>query len=566
MAPVTRVLRGRIYIGDEGKRRTEAIAWRDGSIVACGSERDVLAAAGAGAVVEDTGGSTVLPGFIDAHQHPSIIALYAAGVRLTPPEVTDIASLQRRIAAAASITAEGEWIVATHWDENLLAERRPPTRAELDDAAPDHPVFALHYTCHRGVANGRALDRVSIDRGSPDPAGGFIGRDSRGSPNGLLVERAMSPVESLARAALVARDAEGFFSRLLDHHRALAASGITRVVDAATPMDLVALYRAAADRGALIVPTLAMPVSTSGWLEAPWDAIEGPATGTTEGALEIGPVKLIFDGAPGCAMCLSWWQSAASLLHAFAISVAQRTLGPIRASMSLEPRMGAKIRTGITIYAREEAKRVIDAAIERGFAVATHAIGNEAIEHALEVYESVDRLDSAGMPRLEHAAFLSPELVRRIAGVGAAVVTQPHFASLPAYEGAPSIPGIRNAPLRWLLDAGVKVAGSSDFPVAGFAPLDAIRSAVTRRTNRGRIYEGDQRISLDEAIAIYTRHAAEVTGCLSSRGTLEVGKRADLVVVDGPLETDRDLEHARVRATFIGGELVFGRAQTESAP
>lgn len=552
-----RILLGAIRAMDDRDTRAEAIAWRDGAIVAIGSEADARRVAPE-ATVHAVGGATVLPGFVDAHQHPSVTALYGAGVPLVPPVVTSIETLLHRVRAAATSRSEGEWLVFTHWDENLLAERRPPTRAELDDAAPQHPVFALHYSCHRGVANSRALERASLDDHTPDPSGGAMGRSQGGALDGLLIERGMSRVEALARSALAARDADGFFSRLGAHHRALVETGITRVVDACVPPELVELYRAADQRGVLVVPTLMMPVSAKGWLEPPWDALDGPPTGTIEGKLEHGPVKLVFDGAPSCAMCLGWVQSAATTLRAFVMAAQRGTLDPIRNAFSVEPRPGLKIRTGIEIYARDEAKKVIGAAIERGFAVATHAIGNEAIDHVLDVYEQSRGLDRAGPPRIEHASFTSRELVRRIAGAGIAVVAQPNFLSLPAYDVAPSIPGIRNGALRWFLDAGIAVAGSSDAPVAGFAPLDGIRAAVHRKTSSGRTYEPDQRISIDEAIAMYTRTAARVSGFGDRCGTLEVGKRADLVVVEGPLDREAELAIARVRTTVIGGEVVFG--------
>jgi predicted amidohydrolase YtcJ len=193
-------------------------------------------------------------------------------------------------------------------------------------------------------------------------------------------------------------------------------------------------------------------------------------------------------------MCLSWYQTAGALVRSWAMSMRRGTLDPLRAAMSVKPRVGLHIRTGISIYRREEAHAIVRAALERGFAVATHAIGNDAIDIAVSAYESAgSALGRVGLPRLEHGTFLSRELVARIAGVGAAVVTQPHFVSLPAYDSAASIPGLKNAPLRWLLDAGVKVAGSSDFPVAGFDPLDGIRGAIRRRTAGGRLYEPEQR-------------------------------------------------------------------------
>ena len=138
------------------------------------------------------------------------------------------------------------------------------------------------------------------------------------------------------------------------------------------------------------------------------------------------------------------------------------------------------------------------------------------------------------------------------------MVTQPNWIGIQAFASVPRIPKMRLLPLRWLLDAGVLVAGSSDFPCASQDPLDGIRGAVLRRTVRGAVREPDQRIELFEALALYTRKAAEVCGCLDRCGTLEVGKRADLVVLEGPLGHAGQLEGARVRATVVGGEVVFG--------
>ena len=544
---------------DERGNRCEAVAWRDGAIVAAGSLTEVERSVEGGCERIDGGGRAVLPGFIDAHHHPSIVALYGGVVKLAPPAVTDVVSLQRALREASSALEPGRWLVANEWDELLLSERRPPTRQELDDAVPDRPLFAMHYTCHRAVANSRALELAGIGRGTSDPSGGLISRGSGGVPDGLLIERGMSRVESLARANLAAHDAEGFFTRLAAHHRAMLAAGITRVVDATVPIDLATLYREAARRGVIRVPTVMFPVSATGYLEAPWDALDGPVTGDGDELLSVGPVKLVLDGAPGCAMCLSWMQVAGAMVNTWALALRQRSIDPLRTAFSLAPTVGRNVRTGVQIYRRDEARDVVRAAADRGFALALHAIGNEAVDIAVSAFESAGpSIDRKGAPRIEHATFLSRSLVKRIGAVGAAVVTQPHLLSLPAYEGAGSIPELRNAPLRWLLDEGVTVAGSSDYPVAGFDPLDGVRDAISRRTPRGREYEPDQRVSLDEALAMYTRSAARVCGCLDRCGSLEAGKRADLVMLDGPLGSASHVASARVRATVLGGETVFG--------
>jgi predicted amidohydrolase YtcJ len=570
-----------VRVMDDRSTRADAIAWREGRVLAVGTRSEVERLAGAGAETVDLGGVTVLPGFIDAHHHPSLAALYGGLVRLSPPAVTDIASLQAALARAAAELEPGRWLVALDWNEALLAEARPPTRQELDDAAPNHPVLAMHYSFHRAVANSCALELAGIGRDTPEPAGGIISRGRGGLPDGLLIERGISRLETLARASLVARDVEGFFARLAAHHRALAAAGITRVVDAAVPVDLLTLYREAARRGELLVPTVVMPVGAAGYLEPPWDALEGATSGTplsddslTRDLLVVGPLKLIFDGAPTCAMCLSARQSIGVFFRSWAMAIRRRSLDPIRASMSVRPRFSAdgKIRTGIALYPRADAAAIVRAASERGFSVATHAIGNEAIDLAVAAYEAAGpALQRPGAPRIEHGTFLDRALVARIAGLGCAVVTQPIFLTLPTFANAPSIPNLRAIPLRWLLDAGVAVAGSSDFPVCGFEPLDGIRAAVTRRaraasrTSTEEIHEPEQRIEIDEALALYTRTAAAVSGCADRCGELGVGKRADLVVLDRALRGMDTLAAAQVRATLIGGKVVFGSPAPHAA-
>lgn len=552
------------WLFDAPGSRASALAWQGQRLSAVGSREDVLRAAGPDAEVWDAGGATLLPGFIDAHQHPSLAALYAGGVQLVAPVVTDIPSLQRALASASERLLPGEWLVAMNWDEALLKEHRPPTRRELDAAVPAHPLFALHYTCHRGLANSRALELAGIGRGTPDPSGGSVSRGAGGEPDGLLIERGMSRVEALARRALCARDADGFLERLGRHYRALLACGITHVVDTAVPADLATLYEEAQRRGLVTLPTVLMPVSTTGYLDAPGDVLQGPGTGTRNGMLSVGPVKLIIDGAPGCAMCLSWWQTAGVAISTWAMSVRQRSFDPVRVGMSVKPRLGRAVRTGIFLYQPDELKAVVRAAAERGFAVASHAEGNEAVALALSAYASVgSSLKGAGAPRFEHVLFADREQAARIAGAGIAVAAQPYFLSLPAFASAPAIPGLPIEPLRWLLDAGVVVAGSSDFPVTGFDPLDGIRAAVRRTDAGGAVHAPEQCLTLEEACTLYTRNAALASGCLDECGTLEVGKRADLVLLDMPLSSARALDDARVRCTVVGGEFAFSREPLE---
>jgi predicted amidohydrolase YtcJ len=530
-------------------RVAEAIAFEDGVITEVGDERAVIDAA-KGARVIDVGAATVLPGFIDAHHHIAISALYDGAVRLVPPAVTDIASLMATLREASERTPPGRWLVVTQWDESLLRERRPPTREELDAAVPDRPLFALHHTCHRGLANSRALELAGIDRQTPDPSGGAISRGSGGHPDGLLIERGMSRVEQLARADRAKADEAGILDRLAAHYRAITRVGITRLADAAVPRDLVPLFRALGARGDVLVPTHVCPVSVRGWLEEPLDALDGAGTGERDGEnLFIGPVKLVFDGAPGCSMCLSWGQALVSMARTVGLSIRRRSLDAIRTSMSIAPRLGRDVRSGIAIYQPEDASRVVRAVVEHGYSVATHALGNAAIEVALGAYASAgEALHRGGIPRLEHAGFADASQARKMADLGVAAVVQPAMLEMHMTASAARIPGLPFFPLRRLVDAGVRVVGSSDYPVHSFDPLVGIRAAISRRNAHGEVVDEGERVTLDEALAMYTRNAAEVLGCLGETGTLEVGKRADLVVIDG-----LDDGAPTLRKTWVGG-------------
>jgi hypothetical protein len=543
------LLAGRIRTLDPTLPLAEAVAFEDGRIVAVGPRARVEEAA-AGAEVVELGDATVLPGFVDAHHHVAISALYDGSVRLVPPKVTDVASLQAALAEAAKASPPDRWLVATHWNESLLRERRPPTRQELDAAVSDRPVFLLHHTCHRALASSKALELAGIDRHTPEPAGGAISRGPGGVPDGLLIERGMAPVEQLARADRLRVDVDGVLDRMAAHYRGVRASGITRLCDTAVPRDLLGAFRTLAARGDVLVPTHACPVSIRGWLPEPIDALEGEGTGEAAGPnLWIGPVKLVFDGAPGCSMCLSWGQSLVSFARTLALTVRHRSLDALRTTLSLSPRYGLDVRTGIALYQPEDGTRIVRTSLERGFAVASHALGNAAIEVALGAYAAAGlRLHEHGVPRLEHAAFAEPDDARRMADLGVAAVVQPSMLEMHMTASAARIPGLPLFPLRRLRNAGVRLVGSSDYPVHTFDPLAGIRAAVQRENAHGDVVDPEERLTLDEALAMYTRDAAEVLGVGHETGTITRGKRADLVVVEG-----LDDGAPRLSRTWVGG-------------
>jgi predicted amidohydrolase YtcJ len=543
----------------EGQDEVEALAVDGGSIAAVGSRAEVEAVAGPGASRVDLRGRALGPGFIDAHHHLSFAALFEGCVDCSPGAAPDHAALAARLRAAAASRERGAWIVGYGYDEQAMRERRHPTRAELDAACPEHPVFVYHYTCHEGVASTKAFELARVDARTPDPPGGAIARDRRGQPSGHLRETAICPVERLARADRVSRD-DGLVARLGRASRRLFAAGITRICDPTVSPDIAALYRAAKASGELTLPVVMMQVSPNGYLIPPLDALEAARVGDGPEDLRTCGVKAIMDGGVGCALTFSLGQLVVTVARSAVRGLRERSLAQARLAGRLDLRLeGARVKAGMLLMERETADALVRRATERDTPLAIHASGNLAVDQAVRA------IAAAGHPpgrahRIEHALFLSPDLARRLADAGITAAMQPHFLQLPAFETAPVPAGLVTLPLRSLLDAGVRIAGSSDAPVTSFEVTDAMRAAVRRTSARGRPLDPEEAITPAEVLAMYTREAARACGCLDVTGTLERGKRADLVVLSrDPCAPRVDLDDVRVDATYLAGKQVYAR-------
>ncbi len=532
----------------------EAVAFDRTGIVAVGAREDVLAAAGKGAEITRLHGEAVVPGFIDAHHHMSIAVFYEGCVDLGGAR--SIEDILARLREEARRTTPGEWILGFNYDDALLEEHRHPTREELDAASAEHPIVLCHYSFHEGVASSRALALASIDGSTPSPTGGEIVR-RHGVPTGHLVELAMTRVEAMARESRAVRDTEQYLARLARYQDRLFATGITRIVDAMVPPSFEALYRRAKAEGHLRVPVTMLPGSGDGILARPFDRIgEGSRTGEGDDTLRTGPLKLAFDGANRCAMCMSLGRALRTGLR----TLASLSIAGLRASRSAAPRFerDATVRTGILYYDVAGVRAIAKKAHAAGLGLAIHAIGNEAIDQAIYAHRVASPI-GPWPSRIEHGSFLSQEQVRRIADAGIAIVTQPPFLLLPAVEEATIPSGLKYVRMRSLRDASVCVAASSDAPVTTFDVLAGIRAAVGRRRRNGRVLHEEEAVSVHDALAMYTRDAANASGCLDVAGTIERGKRADLVVLsEDPCAPGARLEQVTVRRTVLAGETVFG--------
>lgn len=534
-----------------------SLAHAGGRIVAVGSERDVIAAAGSQATLEDLGGRTVVPGFIDPHHHFLSAVIEGNALDASVGAACSIAALKKLLQAHHRRRPQGAWLLAVGYDERALQDRRHPVRGDLDDACPGRPVLLVHYSAHEAVASSRALQLASIDRHTPDPPAGMIDRGRRGVPTGRLIEAAFSKAYQLAVADLLARNPEDVSGWLFDYEEQLFKVGITRVGDPGVPPAHEAIYRRALERGALRMPVSMMPASAEGLLCPPYDRLDDTCTGEGPERLRTGHLKLFFDGANRCAMRLSIAQAAGTTARMLGRAVASRSLAAFRGAHDARPRLGRDfaVRTGMQLLSPAEGRRLAEDACERGFSIAIHAIGNAAVDQAIDTLAHVrSRHPDTPPPRIEHACFLTPEAARRAGDAGIAVVTQPAFVALPAFDEVPIPHGLRLLAHRTLIEAGVRVAGSSDAPVTNFDPLVAMRRAVDRRSVTGRPLQIDEAVGPGQALAMYTREAAYVSGCLDQTGTLEPGKRADIVVLSkDPLVA---LEDTVVERTIVAGQVM----------
>jgi predicted amidohydrolase YtcJ len=536
----------------------DALGILDGRIVAVGSLAEVRGAMGEGARLHDLGGGALLPGFIDAHHHLAYAALDygAANLRLAPG--SRIEDLLAAITDAVAAKPPG-WVYLCGYEAGDLRERRAPSADELEQCCPGRPLFVQAASGHDGALNRAGLDVMGWSASSPDPVNGVLLRDRRGRLTGVVSEAAAFMAEATFRDRLLADGPEVWMAACQAHAHDLLALGITRVGDAAVAPSVERLYQRAAAEDRLPITVHAMPVASSSLLLPRFD---GLATGEGPARAPIGPAKLYVDGGHRCAVCFSAGQAAWAAGALVRNAIGGGGLAVLRAaSRSGRPRLGRDlhVHAGMRFWHQDELIRATGHGAERGFQIALHAIGNEAVTMALVALEhNQQRLSLApGRPRLEHIVFADAEQPARIASAGAIAVVQPGFIASAGDDMllTPMPPSIKTMPLRSLSEAGVELAGSSDYPVTKPDVLAAIATAATRRTAAGATLAGEQAIDVALMLHAYTLGSARALGCEEEAGSITVGKQADLVHLShDPLSHDpARLAEIGVTATWVAG-------------
>jgi predicted amidohydrolase YtcJ len=486
--------------------------------------------------VVDLGGAVVVPGFHDAHNHLAWFGLTLSEVDL---RVSSLDELYRAVAAKASTAPAGEWIVGSGYDQNKIGGH--PTRDGLDRAAPGRNVWLKHTSGHMCVVNSPVLATLGIADRPVDVSGGLVVADPDGRPTGLLQEQAQQLVNALVLpypiSALVdAIDLAG---------RHYLREGVTSCVEAGigggwigkSPVELAA-YQSAREQGRLHVRVELMVAA---------DALHGLAghrddgqelgldlgirTGFGDDWLRIGPVKVFSDG--------SLIGHTAAMCHDFADTPGER---------------------GYLQGEADDLTATIIAAHRSGWRVATHAIGDAAIDLVLDAYATAAKRCPRTDPRhrIEHFGVARPDQVARAAELGVIPVPQGRFVN---EIGDGMLTALGPSRIGWayrqrsLLDAGMVVPGSSDRPVVAGAPLLGMHDLVNRRTSSGAAFAPEEAISGLEALRAFTLGSAFASHQEHVKGSITVGKLADLVVLsDNPATVDpgriKDIEVLR---TMVGG-------------
>ena len=527
---------GPVFTMDAANRVVGGLAVRGDRIAAVGSDAElrVWAATNRARVVE-LDGRALLPGFVDAHSHFPAAGVDAIAADLNAPPIGTVRSIDDLVARLGEWLprkGEGEWVFGVGYDDTLLAERRHPTRADLDRVSTRHPVAALHVSGHLAALNSYALEKLGITAATPDPEGGRIRRDVSGAPDGVLEERA---AESAKRAIMDPGIADAL--RVLRRGTALyLAAGVTTAQNGyATSAQIQSLSWLARLR-LLPLRLVLWPGEEAG--EALVDGSLAPPMG--DPWLRIGAVKLIADGS------------------------LQGYTGYLSQPYFVAPPGEDATFRGYPRIPRDKLIAWVDRLYAAGLQVAIHGNGDAAIDDILDALEAAQRAHPRpdARPVIVHAQTAREDQLDRMAALGVI----PSFFVLHTFYWGDRHRDVflgperaaRISPAASAARRGIPFTLHADTPVVPMEPLRIVWAAVNRRTTSGAVLGEEQRIDVLRALRGVTIDAAHQHFQEGDRGSLEVGKLADLVVLDrSPLEDPTAIDRLRVVETIVGGRTVY---------
>jgi len=531
------LVNGKVVTVDANDSVVEAVAIKDGRILATGSSSEVRKLAGIQTEVLDIGGTTVLPGLIDSHTHPSHAATRIYEINCRSPPVRRIKEILEMVREKAVELGPGKWIRGANYNDIKLEEKRHITRWELDEAAPENPVFISKETGHLYVVNSRALELAGITRETRDPSGGQIDRNREGEPTGLLYETAGSLFSPLIPRYTVEEIKNG----LREVWDQFSEWGITTTHDASASADSIRAYQQLLAEGVHQVRTLMM-VSVRPERSKEVDLLEsmvalGIESGFGDEWLKIMSLKIMGDGS-----------------------------GSGGSAAVYQPQHRGTRGLGLMTTSPEEIRRLTVKAHQAGMRVSIHSIGDRGIDLALDAIEEANRLIPVSdiRHRIEHNSLCTPKQLRRIKELG---VTPSSSIGYMWGIGDDYLENFGVDRARWLhphktmLEMGIIAGGNSDYPVSDGNPMIQIYEAVTRRTRTGTVVGSKEAVDVMDAIRLYTWNGAYLGKEEKSKGSIEPCKLADLVVLDRDILTvsSEEIKGIRVLMTIVDGKIVYRR-------
>jgi predicted amidohydrolase YtcJ len=527
------ITRGKVWTGNPAQPDAMGVAIIGDRIVAVGGADDIERWRGPDTRVINAAGRRLVAGFNDAHVH-----FVDGGRQLDNVDLKDAATPEefaRRIGARAKTTPRGEWVLGGDWDDQRWTPARLPTKELIDAVTSDTPVFVNRYDGHMALANSAALALAGVTAATPDPSGGAIVRDARGTPTGILKDAAMNYVDRVIPPMTSERRLHAV-KRALEH---AASIGITSVQDMNPAYDDIAVYAELANRGELTARIYAAPMET-GWQN---QAKLGIHRSFGSAWLRVGAVKGYADGSLG--------STTAYFFEPYTDAPTTRGL----LSDEMQPLDAMRAR--------------LVGADRAGLQLCIHAIGDAAISQVLDLFGEVVRANGARDRRfrIEHAQHIAPKDFDRFASLEVIASVQPYHA-IDDGRWAERRIGPRRIQttyaFRTLLDKGVRLALGTDWSVAPLNPMLTLYAATTRATLDGTHPTGwipEQKITIAEAVSAYTAGSAYAEFQETEKGTIARGKLADLVILSDDIFSmpPASIKDVTVMTTIVGGKVVYQR-------
>jgi predicted amidohydrolase YtcJ len=526
---------GNVYTANDKAPRAEAIAVKADRIIFAGTNAAAQKFIGQSTRVVDLKGNTVLPGFTDSHQHLSGVGFREMTLNLEG--ATSLEDFLAKVKARVDQAKPGDWITGRGWIETHWKPPAFPTRWDLDKIAPNNPVFLGRADGHGGVANSAALKLAGIDKDTANPFGGEISKDKQGEPNGMLLDSAQglvrrrvpptSPEEAERAVVLGAkRNIELGWTQIQDAGGSYADVEIFKKLYAAGTLKL-RIYKAVHGPG----PSATRLIN------------EGPTIGAFGNRFTFRTIKVVSDGALGS-----------------------------RGAALMEPYSDAADTSGFLTVKAEDLRPMLRDALRKGIQVETHAIGDLANRFILDEYEAAlddvpasERKVADPRWRVEHAQLVNPADIPRFAKLGIIPSMQPSHAIGDLFF-APSRVGIARlkGSYAWesFIKSGIVVPGGSDAPVERGEPMIEFYAAVARKDQKGFSGEGwhpEEAVTREQALKMFTLWPAYAAFEDQLRGTIEVGKLADLTILSADIMKIPAPEILKTRClmTVINGEIVY---------